>query len=53
MNKHHIECHLCVITLFTPFNYDFQDFIYKTTTDVTNKTKYVVNKGFALLGADL
>ena len=39
-----------VITPLTPFNYDFQHFVYKNTTDVTNKTIYIVNKGFALLG---
>ena len=25
----------------------FQDFMYTITTDVTNKTMYIVNKGFA------
>ena len=29
------------------------DFMYKITNDVTNKTMYIVNKGFALLGRGL
>ena len=42
-----------VISSLTPFNYDFQDFMYIFTIDVTNKTMSVVNKGFAVLGRGL
>ena len=33
-------------------HYDFSASYVQNTTDVTNKTMYIVNKGFTLLGSD-